>query len=78
MNDFFLSGAQAFISGDLKYHDARNAEEMNLGLIDIGHFESERLMLDVLKERLCEKFAKLNFNIIVDAYNLENDPFIFY
>lgn len=78
MNDFFLSGAQVFISGDIKYHDARNAEEMNLALIDIGHFASEHIILDVLKYRLIEKFALLNFDVIVDTYKLENDPFIFY
>lgn len=33
--------ADCFLSGDFKYHQALEAKENNLSLIDIGHFESE-------------------------------------
>ncbi len=35
------SGAEVFVTGDLKNHDARFAEESGLAVIDIGHFASE-------------------------------------
>jgi len=78
MNHFFSSGAQVFISGDFKYHDARDAEAMNLGLIDIGHFASEHLILEVLVGRLREKFTKLNFDVSIKACKLEKDPFVLF
>lgn len=73
--DFFASGAQVFISGDLRYHDARDVEASNLGLIDIGHFASEHLIVDVLAEKLAGIIADLKMNSIVKACDVEKDPF---
>ena len=72
---FFESGAQAFISGDLRYHDARDVESSNLGLVDIGHFSSEHLIVQVLAERLSSLLAESRMNVEVDACDLERDPF---
>jgi hypothetical protein len=36
------------VSGDLGYHTARDAQQAGIGLIDIGHFGSEHLVVDVL------------------------------
>jgi dinuclear metal center YbgI/SA1388 family protein len=73
--DFFASGAQVFISGDLRYHDARDVEASNLGLIDIGHFASEHLIIGVLAEKLAGIFADLKMNPTVKACDIEKDPF---
>jgi len=40
--------ADCFLTGDLKYHQALEAKENNLSLIDIGHFESERYFPECL------------------------------
>ena len=40
--------ADCFITGDLKYHQAFEAKENNLSLIDIEHFESERYFPECL------------------------------
>ena len=50
----FASGAQVYVSGDLRYHDARDAQAAGLGLIDIGHFAGEHLVLEPLSEKLAE------------------------
>lgn len=76
MNNFISSGAQVYISGDLRYHDARAVEAANLGLIDIGHFASEHLIVDVLADRLKKVLSKHEIYVKVEAYGLENDPFI--
>ena len=76
LNDFIASGAQVYISGDLGYHAARTIETANLGLIDIGHFASEHLIVDVLTNRLKKVLADTGVAITVDAYRLENDPFL--
>ncbi len=49
------AGAQAFVTADLKYHDFFKAAD-KLVLADIGHFESEQFTIDLLQERLAEKF----------------------
>lgn len=41
-----------FISGDIKYHEAFDALEANLSLLDIGHYESEIFFCEMLKEIL--------------------------
>ena len=73
--DFFASGAQVFIGGDFRYHDARDVEASNLGLIDIGHFASEHLVVDVLAEKLAGILADSKINSIVKACDIEKDPF---
>ena len=40
--------ADCFLSGDFKYHQALEAKENKLSLIDIGHFESERYFPECL------------------------------
>ncbi|MCK4974305.1 MAG: Nif3-like dinuclear metal center hexameric protein [Sulfurimonas sp.] len=44
--------ADCFLTGDVKYHDAMEAKSINLSLIDIGHFESERFFSEILLKHL--------------------------
>jgi dinuclear metal center YbgI/SA1388 family protein len=76
LDDFFSSGAQVYISGDLRYHDARAAEAANLGIIDIGHFPSEHFIVDVVAERVGDVLEKEGIDATVEAYRFENDPFV--
>jgi dinuclear metal center YbgI/SA1388 family protein len=73
---FFSSDAQAYISGDIRYHDARDAESANRGIIDIGHFASEHLMVEALAHHLKRILNKEGIKTKVDACNIEKDPFI--
>jgi len=75
MNAFFASDAQAFVSGDLRYHDARDAENAGRALVDIGHFGSEHLMVGALVERLREAIERRGFSAAVEACRTEQDPF---
>ncbi|MBW1840973.1 MAG: Nif3-like dinuclear metal center hexameric protein [Deltaproteobacteria bacterium] len=76
MDRFFSSGAQVYISGDLRYHDARAVESTGLGIIDIGHFASEHLIVEVLSKRLATSLTENGIHVKVEAYGLEKDPFI--
>ncbi len=49
------SRCDAYLTGDLKYHDFFSAEK-SLLLCDIGHFESEQFVTQQLVEILSEKF----------------------
>ena len=49
------AGADTFLTADIKYHEFFNASTRIL-LADIGHYESEQWIKDLLTERLNEKF----------------------
>lgn len=76
VDHFITSEAQAYVSGDLRYHDARTVEAANLGLVDIGHFASEHLIVDVLTNRLDKVFSEKNIAVNIEAYKLEKEPFM--
>ena len=44
--------ADCFLTGDIKYHDALEAKDRGISLIDIGHYESERYFCDLLESIL--------------------------
>lgn len=50
------SGAQAFVTADLKYHDFYQGEK-HLLLCDVGHFESERFTCGILFDFISKKIA---------------------
>jgi dinuclear metal center YbgI/SA1388 family protein len=74
LGDFFASGAQVYISGDLRYHDARAVETAGRGLIDIGHFASEHLIVEVLAGKLTDMLNRSNADVSIEACRLEQDP----
>ncbi len=51
--------ADCFLTGDIKYHDAMEAQSRNINLIDIGHYESEQHFAPMIKG-LLEEYLKLN------------------
>jgi dinuclear metal center YbgI/SA1388 family protein len=69
------SGAEVFITGDVKYHDARLAEENGLALIDIGHFASEKLVLEPLGNFLRSRAESEGADLEVFISKSEEDPF---
>ncbi|MDO5040794.1 MAG: Nif3-like dinuclear metal center hexameric protein [Peptoniphilus sp.] len=56
VDDALKAGAQIFITGDIKYHQAQIAYEKDLCLIDIGHHEGEIPILDEIEKKLRENF----------------------
>ncbi len=52
MEEAAKMGADAFVSGDFKYHDGDKAAELGLALIDAGHYGTEVGVLEPLAEKL--------------------------
>ena len=75
MKAFMASNAQCYVSGDLHYHDARDAQIFNRGILDIGHFASEHIMVQMLAQRLQAVMEEKRLEVSVDACVLETDPF---
>jgi len=64
------AGADAYITGDLKYHDFFIPENKML-LIDIGHFEGEHFIREIIVSLLKE-----NFNIFATHFTEAETPVI--
>lgn len=71
-------GADVLVTGDVKYHDARQAEELGIALIDAGHFATEKLMIEQVAGSLREAASKRHWEVVFETYAGEQDPFRLY
>ena len=51
-------GADAYVTGDVKYHEAQQAVELGMHVIDAGHFGTEFPVVAVLRDRLAQELAE--------------------
>ena len=70
------AGADVLVTGDVKYHDARNAEDLGLTLIDAGHFSTEIIMVTAVQQQMQQKLSDAGFKeCAVTTCKIETDPF---
>lgn len=63
------AGADAFVTGESKHHILIEAKQNNFCFVDAGHFETEVLVCNTLKNKLQDKFEnKVNF-VVADQEN---------
>lgn len=67
-------GADCIITGDTTYHFASDYKEMEISILDVGHFASEQITFFNVMENLKEKFKYVEFI----TSTVEEDPFSFY
>lgn len=60
------------VTGDMKYHQAMDALEMNMSVIDCGHYGTEHIFADSIIEFLRENLREID---IIKSVNII-DPFI--
>jgi len=65
--------ADVFITGDVKFHEAQEAQQNHIGIIDIGHYGSENIAMPSIKEYMKEFIIENNIEMIVSQIN--DDPF---
>ncbi len=73
---FLDSAAEVFVTGDVRYHDAREIEAHGRAVIDIGHFESEHIIVGRLAELLSDRLLNQGLDVIVQAAACEEPPFM--
>ena len=56
LKDAIQAKADVFITGDFKYHEFFDAENL-IVIADVGHFESEQYTIELLVDKLKEKFT---------------------
>lgn len=66
------SGCQLFITGDVKYHEARKAQELGICLLDAGHYGTEKFFGKTMEYKLRKK---LEDKIEIFASKTDIDPF---
>ena len=64
------SDIDVYVTGDVKYHEALDARERGLSIIDAGHHGTEKWIVPALAEYLKKNLTGAR----VTAYN-EPDPF---
>jgi dinuclear metal center YbgI/SA1388 family protein len=72
---FLASGADVYITGDIKYHEARLIESHGKALVDAGHFASEIIASDLLARRLDQAVTRAGFFLEIMTFAGETDPF---
>ena len=75
ISDFLRSDADVLISGDMGYHDGQQVADVGKGLIDIGHFSSEHVMVEGLARQLSACLASKEHDVAVVPFSGEKDCF---
>ena len=68
-------GADVYVTGDVKYHEAQQAVELGMHVIDAGHFGTEFPVVDALCARLTEELALAKGTVEIMADQSSQDFF---
>ena len=66
-------GADCFITGEVRHHEALDALDRGCCIIEAGHFETENPVCEVLADALQKAADALQYNVTV--FCLKDDPF---
>lgn len=57
----YEKSADAFVTGEIKHSDILKANELGISIVDAGHYKSENVIIEPLKNMLSEKFLNIPF-----------------
>ena len=61
MNEVLSHGCDALITSDVKHNHFLDAERLGISLFDAGHFDTEDVVTEPLKQMLEDKFPLIKF-----------------
>ncbi|MFW5991844.1 MAG: Nif3-like dinuclear metal center hexameric protein [Halanaerobiaceae bacterium] len=67
-------GADLFVTGDIKYHEAQLSERLGVMLVEAGHYESEVMVIDLLYDYLLQQIVKENLEINLIKSEVNTNP----
>lgn len=76
MKAFLSSDADVYVSGDLKYHDGMDALAVGRALVDVGHFETEVVVVEALTKKLQALAAEAGLKVDISGYTQERNPYV--
>jgi GTP cyclohydrolase I len=68
--------ADVMVTGDVRYHAARDAEDVNIAVIDAGHFGIERIAIPLMARSFQAQFREIGFDVKCFSSTLEEEPFV--
>ncbi len=68
------AGADVFVTGEIKHHEALEAVAMGLCVIEAGHYETERPGMTLMRHLLAEKLGAIGNDI--DVLESQTVPYI--
>ncbi|HEY3347101.1 MAG TPA: Nif3-like dinuclear metal center hexameric protein [Nitrospirota bacterium] len=68
------SGADVYITGDIKYHDALKAIEMGLAVLDAGHYATENIAVRALAKALKDGLDARGLSVEVFVGSAQREP----
>ena len=72
------AGADTFVTGDIKYHTARDIAAAGMNFIDAGHYGTEAVVLPALQEYLGDICRQAGIDIQLLLSETITDPFTFF
>ena len=75
MREASRQGADLLVTGDIKYHEAREAEMLGVAILDAGHFATEIPMVRGVAEIMRKELEKRGFEADVVEFGGEREPF---
>lgn len=69
-------GADVFLTGDIKHHDALKSRGLGLALIDAGHYGTEKIAADIIKAHIDNQIKGTDMEIEVIKSQISTHPFI--
>lgn len=70
------AGADTYVTGDVKYHEARDMVAAGLKFLDAGHHGTESAVLPVLQSRLSKLFSEKDIDVEIILSKINADPFL--
>ena len=68
-------GCDAYLTGDIKYHEAQEAIEKSIAVVDVTHYASEVLIVPVLQKKLTEAAKENGWDIEVVCSKVNGQTF---
>ncbi len=69
-------GAEVFVTGDVKHHDAHKALELGIAVIDAGHHGTERVVVPAMANYLVKQAAAAGERLEVVVSSINTEPFV--
>ncbi|NLY46209.1 MAG: Nif3-like dinuclear metal center hexameric protein [Tissierella sp.] len=68
IKDAYKQGADIYITGDIKYHDAELGYQLGLTIVDAGHFNTEKIILPTIKDYLEKNLNnKIEIEVLMES-----------
>lgn len=70
------SGADCFVTGDVKYHEALSALDAGLAVLDVGHFGSELPVVERMAGLLDKAFNSARLKVDIMVSGAQSEPWV--